>query len=102
MQTALQAKQVGQDGIVVAVDPDVARLELAQESHREVKILTFHDGSAENFPGIGSEMYDMVFCNAAFIGSRIKKRLSRTCFAALIQRGKLSFCTLIGYRLCMS
>ncbi|XP_022782227.1 uncharacterized protein LOC111323188 [Stylophora pistillata] len=43
------AELVGQDGRFVAVDPDVHRLQVARESHREVKNLAFHEGSSANF-----------------------------------------------------
>ena len=61
--SAYLSELVGQDGRVVAVDPDSYRVEVARESHREVKNLAFHEGSSASFPGMGSETYDIVFSN---------------------------------------
>ena len=41
---------VGEDGRVVAVDPDSYRVEVARESHRQVKNLEFQEGSSASFP----------------------------------------------------
>ena len=46
---------------VVVVAPDKERLQLAQQSFREVKNLSFVDRSASNFPGINS--YSIIFSN---------------------------------------
>ena len=61
--SAYLSELVGQDGRVVAVDPDSYRVEVARESHREVKNLEFQEGSSASFPGMGSETYDIVFSN---------------------------------------
>ena len=58
--SAYLSELAGQDGRVVAVDPDSYRVEVARESHREVKNLTFQEGSSASFPGMGSETYDIV------------------------------------------
>ena len=88
--SACLAEHVGQDGKVVAVDPDIARLELAQESNREVKNLTFHEGSASNFPGMGhAEMYDMVFCNAVLHWVQNKQEAFKNMLCSLKQTGKI-------------
>ena len=61
--SAYLAELVGPEGKVVAVDPDKERILLAQQSFGEVKNLSFVEGSASNFPGIGSQSYDIVFSN---------------------------------------
>ena len=48
---------------VVAVDSDIDRIQVARESHKGIENLTFIEGSAENFPGIGLDTYDIVFAN---------------------------------------
>ena len=53
--SAYLAELVGPEGKVVAVDPDKERILLAKQSYGEVKNLSFVEGSASNFPGIGSE-----------------------------------------------
>ena len=80
---------VGQDGKVVAVDPDIARLQVAQESHSEVKNLTFHEGSAANFPGMGSETYDIVFCNFVVHWIHDKQEAFKNMFFSLKPTGKI-------------
>ena len=61
--SAYLAELVGPEGKVVAVDPDKERILLAQQSFSEVTNLSFAEGSASNFPGIGSESYDIIFSN---------------------------------------
>ena len=53
--SAYLAELVGRKGKVVAVDPDKERILLAQTSYGDVSNLSFVEGSASNFPGIGSE-----------------------------------------------
>ena len=88
--SAYLAELVGQDGKVVAVDPDIARLQVAQESHSEVKNLTFHEGSAGNFPGMGSETYDIVFSNAVFHFVQDKEETFKKMFCSLKPGGKIA------------
>ena len=54
------AELVGRDGKVVAVDPDTARVKLAQKTHGGISNLAIQEGSASNFPGMGSQCYDVV------------------------------------------
>ena len=61
--SAYLAELVGPKGKVVAVDPDKERLRLARQSYGEIKNLSFHEGSSSQFPGIGSESYDIVISN---------------------------------------
>ena len=64
--SAYLAELVGPNGYVVGVDPDLNRLKLAQEAHREIENLSFLEGSSDNFEGIGCEKYDIIFSNHAF------------------------------------
>ena len=81
------AELEGQDGRVVAVDPDTYRVVVARESHRKVKNLAYHEGSAASFPGTDSETYDMVFSSFVhpspapfpFLSSLIKKKFKNSC-----------------------
>lgn len=87
--SAYIANLVGQDGRVVAVDPDSYRLEVARESHREVKNLAFHEGSSASFPGMGSETYDMVFCNFVLHWIQDKEEAFKNMFCSLKPAGKI-------------
>ena len=76
------AEIVGQEGNVVAVDPDIGRVHVAQETHKGVKNLAFHEGSTAFSPGMSSETYDVIFCNAvlhstSFPGSLFSASLGR-------------------------
>ncbi|XP_078348294.1 demethylmenaquinone methyltransferase-like [Oculina patagonica] len=61
--SAYMAELVGPKGKVVGVDPDKERLQLARQSYGEIKNLSFVEGSSLQFPGIGSESYDIIFSN---------------------------------------
>ena len=62
--SAYLAELVGQQGNVLGVDPDIDRIKVAQESHKGVKNLSFAEGSTSNFPNMGSETYDIVYCSS--------------------------------------
>ena len=80
---------VGQDGRVVAVDPDSYRVEVARESHRQVKNLEFQEGSSASFPGMGSETYDIVFSNFVFHWIQDKEEAFKNMFRSLKPAGKI-------------
>ena len=61
--SAYLAELVGPEGKVVGVDPDRKRLQLARQSYGDMKNLSFIEGSSSQFPGIGSETYNIVFSN---------------------------------------
>ena len=88
--SAYLAELVGQDGRVVAVDPDVNRLQVAQESHGDVKNLAFHEGSSSNFPRMGSETYDIVFANFVFQRIQDKGEAFKNMFRSLKPAGKIA------------
>ena len=87
--SAYLSELVGQDGRVVAVDPDSYRVEVARESHREVKNLTFQEGSSASFPGMGSETYDIVFSNFVLHWIQDKEEAFKNMFRSLKPAGKI-------------
>ena len=88
--SAYLADLVGPEGKVVAVDPDKERILLAQQSFSEVKNLSFVEGSASNFPGIGSESYDIIFSNHVIHWISNKQEVFNTMFASLRSGGKMA------------
>ena len=87
--SAYLSELVGQDGRVVAVDPDSYRVEVARESHREVKNLAFQEGSSASFPGMGSETYDIVFSNFVLHWIQDKEEAFKNMFRSLKPAGKI-------------
>ncbi len=58
---------VGSDGQVVGIDPDVARIKIAEEKYKEVSNLQFHVGSSvTGFPHNNEPYYDVHISTAAF------------------------------------
>ena len=84
------AELVGPEGKVIAVDPDKERLLLAQQSYGEVKNLLFVEGSVSNFPGIGSESYDIIFSNYVIHWMHDKQEAFKNMFASLKSGGKIA------------
>ena len=84
------AELVGPEGKVVAVDPDKERLLLAQQCYGEVKNLSFVEGSASNFPGIGSESYDIIFSNQVIHWIPDKHEVFKNMFESLKCGGKIA------------
>ena len=89
--SAYLADLVGPEGKVIAVDPDKERLLVAQQSYGEVKNLSFVEGSASNFPGIGSESYDIVFSNYVIHWIPDKHEVFKNMFKSLKRGGKIAF-----------
>ena len=88
--SAYLAELVGPQGKVVAVDPDKQQILLAQQSYSEVKNLSFVEGSASNFPGIGSQSYDIIFCNYVIHWIAGKQELFNNMFEGLKHGGKIA------------
>ena len=88
--SAYLADLVGPEGKVVAVDPDKERVLLAQQSYSDVKNLSFVEGSASNFPGIGSQSYDIVFSNQVIHWIPDKEEVFKNVFGSLKSGGKLA------------
>ena len=83
------AELVGQNGSVTGVDPDVDRIKVAQESHKGVKNLSFVEGSTSNFPGVGSETYDIIYSSAVLHWVPDKKEAFENMFSSLKPAGKI-------------
>ena len=88
--SAYLAELVGPEGNVLGVDPDRERLLLAQQSYGEVKNLSFVEGSALNFPGIGSESYDIIFSNYVVHWIPDKQEFFKNMFESLKSGGKIA------------
>ena len=88
--SAYLAEVVGPEGKVVAVDQDKERLLLAQKSYGEVKNLSFVQGNASKFPGIGSESYDIIFSNHVIHWIRDKQEVFKNMFQSLRGGGKIA------------
>ena len=88
--SAYLAELVGPEGKVVAVDPDKERILLAQQSYSDVKNLSFVEGSASNFPGIGSELYDIIFSNHVIHWIPDKHEVFKNMFKSLKRGGKIA------------
>ena len=88
--SAYLADLVGPEGKVVAVDSDKERILLAQQSYSEVKNLSFVEGSASNFPGIGSESYDIILSNYVIHWIPNKEELFKNMFEGLKHGGKIA------------
>ena len=88
--SAYLADLVGPDGKVVAVDPDKERILRAQQSYGDVKNLSFVEGSASNFLGIGSESYDIIFSNYVIHWITDKEELFKNMFEGLKHEGKIA------------
>ena len=89
--SAYLAGLVGPEGKVVGVDPDKERIQLARQSHSEIKNLSFVEGSASNFPGMGSEIYDIIFGNVVLHWIREKEQAFKNMFGSLNEGSKIAF-----------
>ncbi len=83
------AKQVGQNGQVIAVDPDKARISLAIKKYKPIDNLTFQEGSGETITGQG---YDLVFSNYVFHWIQDKKTVLQNVYCSLKPSGKFAVC----------
>jgi len=88
--SAYLAELVGPQGKVVGVDPDKERLLLAKQCYGEVKNLSFVEGSASNFPGIGWESYDIIFSNHVIHWIPDKREVFKNMFGSLKSGGKIA------------
>jgi len=84
------AELVGTAGNVIGVDPDKERIQLARKSHSGIRNLSFVEGSAANFPGMGSKVYDIVFSNAALHWIPGKQKAFKNMFESLKVGGKIA------------
>ncbi|CAH3106974.1 unnamed protein product [Porites lobata] len=88
--SAYLAELVGPEGKVIGVDPDKERIQLAKETHNQIENLSFVKRSAINFPGIGAEVYDIVFSNCALHWMGNKQQVFNNMFQSLKVGGKLT------------
>ena len=88
--------------VVVAVDPDIARVKLAQKTHGGISNLAIQEGSASNFQGMGSQCYDVVFCNFVLHWIQDKHEAFKNSFQSLNQVGKFCCRTEIHWLSCLS
>ena len=85
------AALVGPEGKVIGVDPDKERIQLARKTHSDIKNISFVEGSASNFPGMGAERYDIIFCNAALHWIPEKEQAFKNMFGSLSEGSKIAF-----------
>ena len=88
--SAYLAELVGPQGKVVGVDPDKERILLAQQSYSEIQNLLFVEGSDSNFPGIGRDTYDIIFCNVVLHWIANKQQAFKNMFESLKEGGKIA------------
>ena len=82
---------VGPEGEVIGVHPDKERIQLAMETHSRIENLSFVEGSALNFPGIGSGSYNIIFSNFALHWMTNKQQVFNNMFESLEAGGKIAF-----------
>ena len=95
--SAYLAELVGPEGKVIGVDPDKERIQLAMETHSQIENLSFVEGSASSFPGIGSGSYNIIFSNFALHWMTNKQQVFNNMFESLKTGGKIAF----QYAFCM-
>ena len=57
---------VGSNGEVIGIDPDAARIKIANENYKDAQHLQFHVGNSFGFPHDSEEYYDMQISTLAF------------------------------------
>ena len=88
--SAYLAGLVGPEGRVIGVDPDKERIQLARQSHSQIKNLSFVEGSVSNFPGIGSQSYSIIFSNYVLHWIPDKQQAFKNMFDSLHAGGKIA------------
>ena len=88
--SAFLAGLVGPQGRVIGVDPDKERIQLAQQSHSQIQNLSFVEASAANFPGIGSESYDIIFSSHVIHWIRDKQQVFKDMYESVKIGGKIA------------
>ena len=82
------ADLVGPEGKVVAIDPDLSRLQVAKSTYHASN-LEFLEGAAENIPGTG--LYDVVFSNYVLHWCKDKPKAFSQIATSLKPGGKFGF-----------
>ena len=85
------AELVGPEGKVIGVDPDKESIQLARQSHKQVKNLSFLEGGSLTFPQIGLEPCDIIFSNYALYFMKKKQQVFNNLFMCLKPGGKIAF-----------
>ena len=88
--SAYLAGLVGPSGKVIGVDPDKERIQLARQTHSQIQNLSFVEGSASNFPGIRSNLYDIIFSNQVIHWIRDKQQIFKDMYESVKVGGKLA------------
>ena len=88
--SACLAELVGPEGKVIGVDPDKERILLAQESDKQVKNLSFAEGSASILPQAGLGPFDIIFSSFALHFMKNKKQVFNNMFNSLKAGGKIT------------
>ena len=88
--SAYIAELVAENGKVLGVDPDSERIKLAQNAHKEIKNLSFVEGSTSHFPNLGSENFDLIYSNHVLHWVFDKPEAFRNMFCSLKPGGMMT------------
>ena len=88
--TVYLAELVGPTGKVIGVDPDCARIKLAQESYQHIENLTFVEGCGVKFPDMELGKYDLIFSNYVFHWIFNKEQVLSVAYRSLKPGGKIA------------
>ncbi|XP_028418983.1 uncharacterized protein LOC114544595 [Dendronephthya gigantea] len=96
--TAYIASIVGKDGLVVGVDPDGCRIDVARQKHSpDYKNITFvHGDSSCDFPHRNEPFYDVSYCSSVFhwLDEQEKIIFLQTAFNCLKPGGRIAISSL--------
>ena len=84
------SKLVGPKGKVVAVDPDKESLAYSKKTLGHLENVTFGEGSTADFPNMGTETYDLVFCRNVLHFIHEKEQFFVDAYASLKPGGTLA------------
>lgn len=84
------SKLVGPKGKVVAVDPDKESLAYSKKTLGHLENVTFGEGSTADFPNMGTETYDLVFCRNVLHFVHEKEQFFVDAYASLKPGGTLA------------
>lgn len=87
--TSILADHVGPQGKVVAIDPDVERLDMAREKYATSNVV-YLEGTAENIPGNDKD-FDIVFSNYVVHWCKDKEAVLKEVAAKLKKSGRFGF-----------
>ena len=88
--TVYLAELVGPTGKVIGVDPDCARIKLAQESYQHIENLTFVEGCGDKFPDMELGKYDLIFSNYVLHWIINKEQVLSIAYRSLKPGGKIA------------